>query len=344
MKLINLENIALPSKNNETFKKIELEDLYNYDFKAHKRIQLSNQAVLLTTDETLYESILFNLSKTLDASQEVLTLTKNSDEPLVLMYETSQDETLFSHSLKIELAKGVHATVIEVFKSNNTNSAFIINRDLLLQENASLLYTKIQDISSSNTMIYNIKLHQAHNAVAELFCFEYGDGFVINTYENNINDKNITYTLHGLVKLNHQANVANIIHTTHNNESSISNIDFKHTLKDKSTAIFKAKSVVNEHALYTKAFQNTNTILLSNNATIIAQPHLEISIDELEASHGATTGTLDKDQLLYLQTRGIPEHLAYSMLLDAFEAHVYNAIPNEHVKNFVLNYKGVHHV
>ena len=74
---------------------------------------------------------------------------------------------------------------------------------------------------------------------------------------------------------------------------------------------------------FQKAFQNCNTILLSDDATIFAQPHLEIYIDELEASHGTTTGTLNKEQLLYLQSRGISKDKAYDMLLlKAFESSI----------------------
>ncbi len=50
--------------------------------------------------------------------------------------------------------------------------------------------------------------------------------------------------------------------------------------------------------------------MLSDDAVIFARPHLEICIDELEASHGATTGSLNKEQLLYLQARGIEEKKA----------------------------------
>ena len=110
-------------------------------------------------------------------------------------------------------------------------------------------------------------------------------------------------------------------------------------MKDSSKAIFKAKSRVLETALFSKAFQNTDTILLSDDATIFAQPHLEIYIDELEASHGATTGTLNKEQLLYLQTRGIPKDLAYEMLLKAFEEKIVNNIKDEIIKEFVQEYK-----
>ena len=88
-----------------------------------------------------------------------------------------------------------------------------------------------------------------------------------------------------------------------------------------------------------KAFQNCNTILLSDDATIFAQPHLEILIDELEASHGTTTGTLNKEQLLYLQSRGISKNEAYEMLLSAFENKIVDNIKDEIIKEFIKTYK-----
>jgi Fe-S cluster assembly protein SufD len=51
---------------------------------------------------------------------------------------------------------------------------------------------------------------------------------------------------------------------------------------------------------------------------MVAKPQLEIYIDELEASHGATTGQLDEKQLFYLQSRGISGQEAKKMLVIAF--------------------------
>ena len=49
-----------------------------------------------------------------------------------------------------------------------------------------------------------------------------------------------------------------------------------------------------------------------------SKPQLEIYIDELEASHGSTTGQLDEKQLFYLQSRGISYVEARKILVIAF--------------------------
>lgn len=344
MKLIDVKGITLPLKNDEEFRKIDLSSLYNYEFKQHITLKSNEKNLIEKTSQTQSNTFFPNIANHIDDTFEVLVISKDLKEPLILIYEPTKDETLYANSLKIEVKEGVSASIIEVFKSNKTNNAFVLQRDIKLQKNASLVYAKIQDLGTQNSLIYNLNLDQDETSVCQLNNFEFGEGFVLNTYENNINEKNIEFNLNSLIKLVNESYVANLIHTVHNNESSKSDINIKHTLKDKSTAIFKAKTIVKEKALFTKAFQNSNTILLSNNATILAQPHLEISIDELEASHGATTGTLNKEQLLYLQARGISKELAHTLLLEAFEAQMYEAIADDKIKEYILNYKGVNHV
>ena len=64
--------------------------------------------------------------------------------------------------------------------------------------------------------------------------FEYGNGFIVNSFENIINAQNSNYELNGLVKLFDESNTATLIKTIHNEENSNSNINYKHTLKDSS--------------------------------------------------------------------------------------------------------------
>lgn len=45
---------------------------------------------------------------------------------------------------------------------------------------------------------------------------------------------------------------------------------------------------------------------------------MEIYADDVRCSHGATVGALDDEQLFYLRSRGIPEHEARQILIDAF--------------------------
>ena len=336
---INELNTTLPNKNNEEFLKVNFDSLFSYDFTNKKTYEFDILDLETIVDEEKYQSVLFDISRTLNNKQKIITINKNIDEPIFLIHKLEDNETIFTNSLKIKIAKDIKASVVEVFVNSCQNSFYGLNRKIELEENASLEYVKIQDINVSNSMIFSLCIEQKDSSNLEISNFEYGKGFIINSFENIINSQNSNYELNGLVKLFDDSNTSNLIKTIHNEKSSISNINYKHTLKDSSKAVFKAKSIVNETALFSKAFQNCNTILLSDDATIFAQPHLEIYIDELEASHGTTTGSLDKEQLLYLQSRGISQDKANEILLSAFENKIIDNIKNRTIKDFIQNFK-----
>ena len=339
MQINNIDGLILPNKKDEEFLKINFDSLFSYDFAKAETYEFDIMGLETIVDEEKYESVLFDISRSLDNKQKIITINKNIAEPIFLIHKLKENETIFSNSLKIKVAKDIKASVVEVFVNSCLNSFYAVNRKIELEENACLEYAKIQDINSSNSMIFSLAINQKNSSNLEISNFEYGDGFVINSFENILNSEFANYELNGLVKLNKEATTSNLIKTIHNEKNSTSNINYKNSLQEKSKAVVKIKSIVNETALFSKAFQNCNTILLSDDATIFAQPHLEILIDELEASHGTTTGTLNKEQLLYLQSRGISKNEAYEMLLSAFENKIVDNIKDEIIKEFIKTYK-----
>jgi Fe-S cluster assembly protein SufD len=344
MKLNDIEGLNLPKRKDEEFIKVNFGDLFSYDFKDTQNYNFDIMGLEVRRDTKDYDNSLFEITKNLNNKQVILTINSNIPEPICLIHKIKDDETFFTNSLKIQVKENVKASVIEVFTNTSSNSAYSVNRSFEINENANFEYAKVQDINNKNYLLFNLDINQDESSKCKITNFEYGNGFIVNNIINVLENRNCDYELNGLVKSEDSSNTANVIRTVHNGESSISNINYKHSLKDYSRAVFKAKSIVNKEALFSKAFQNSNTILLSNDTAIYAQPHLEILIDELEASHGATTGTLDKEQLLYLQSRGINKELAYEILLNAYEGKIYDNIEDKLIKEFIQTYERKNYV
>lgn len=79
----------------------------------------------------------------------------------------------------------------------------------------------------------------------------------------------------------------------------------------------------------TKAYQESHTILLSDTALVSTSPQLEIYADDVECSHGATTGFLSADEEFYMRSRGIPEEEARRLQIISFLAPVLERLPEE---------------
>ena len=59
------------------------------------------------------------------------------------------------------------------------------------------------------------------------------------------------------------------------------------------------------------------------------KPELEIFADDVVCGHGATVGSLNQDQLFYLQARGIPKGEAEALLLEAFAGEMADEVGHE---------------
>ena len=93
-----------------------------------------------------------------------------------------------------------------------------------------------------------------------------------------------------------------------------------------SRAAFHGRILVKEGAQRIKAFQENHNILLSDQARVETTPQLEIYADDVECSHGATTGFLSAEEQFYMRSRGIPEAEAKVLQMISFLAPVLSRI------------------
>jgi len=102
---------------------------------------------------------------------------------------------------------------------------------------------------------------------------------------------------------------------------------FKGLVGGTARASFDGLVYVAQDAQKTQAYQENHTILLSETARVETRPQLEIYADDVQCSHGATTGYLNPDELFYLRSRGIPEAEARRLQMVAFLAPVLRRLP-----------------
>ena len=98
--------------------------------------------------------------------------------------------------------------------------------------------------------------------------------------------------------------------------------DYRGIAAGRGRAVFNGKAVVHPGAQQSQARQSSRNLLLSPGAEIDTKPELEIYADDVQCSHGATTGQLDPAALFYLRSRGLTENEARSALTRAFAGAV----------------------
>ncbi|PIF04698.1 MAG: hypothetical protein CSA86_01155 [Arcobacter sp.] len=216
-------------------------------------------------------------------------------------------------------------TIIDVIDMNVE-----LQRELKVANNATLNYIKIGKSKNSSTIDYTNTLGK--DATLNIFFFDFESS--INRVRSELKNDTASININALIDLKDDAKVEYDIKTNHKIKS-FSDISFTNLLSGKSSAKLNLFSIVEKTASFSKAFQNSKTILLSDDSFINVNPHLEIDIDELEASHGATCGDLDEDSIYYLESRGISRKKAKKILLNALKNELYQSLDNKDLSEYV---------
>ena len=124
-------------------------------------------------------------------------------------------------------------------------------------------------------------------------------------------------------------NLETIVDVRHKVPNCKSVLVHKGLYLDESQGVFKAMVEVAKHALGTDASQLHRSLLLSPNARMHAEPHLQIQADAVKCKHGVSIGQLDDKALFYLKARGLDEQTAKRFLIQAFAKEIIDSIPDE---------------
>lgn len=106
----------------------------------------------------------------------------------------------------------------------------------------------------------------------------------------------------------------------------------KGVLAGESRVEFDGMIRVRPKAQQTASFLSDHTLLLSDSCRAESIPGLEIGANEVSASHGATTGKIDEEQLFYLMVRGIEREEAERIIVQGFFEPVLQRIPLENLR------------
>ncbi len=87
-----------------------------------------------------------------------------------------------------------------------------------------------------------------------------------------------------------------------------------------------------EDAVGSKAHQDSKILTLSENQKTQVIPQLLIYENDVEASHAATVGQVDEMQLYYMQSRGLSEMEATSLLMSGYLLPIARAIEDEELR------------
>jgi Fe-S cluster assembly protein SufD len=214
---------------------------------------------------------------------------------------------------------------------------------LLAEEEAQLEYVFVQNLplldgaGKAVDSISRLHVTAQANATVNLTIVQSGSAKSLIEVVAHCHGKNSEIHIRGLQNARGSQKLATTVQALHDVPHTKSDLSVWCVARDQSHSVFNGIVTIKEGAHHTEAYQKNKNLNLSAHATIDSFPKLFIANHDVKCAHGSSTSTLDPDQALYLQSRGIDLEAGEKMLVNGFLRQAVEWISNSEVKEKVYS-------
>lgn len=241
------------------------------------------------------------------------------DKPLHFIYVSENQDGRATPAIQprviLLLGQRSKATMIETFIGENSSSYFVnVSTELYLSENSNLSYGRLQEDGAMATHIGRTKAILKSDTHFNSLVTNLGSSLGRHELSVIFEGHGASAKVLGAYSVNKAQHVDNqTLIEFKVGENSCEQI-YKGVLSGESRAIFNGRVIIHPDAQKVNSSQLNNNLLLSEKAEVDTKPQLEIFADDVKATHGATVGQLNEDELFYLVSRAIPPLRARQLL------------------------------
>ncbi|QIG50774.1 Fe-S cluster assembly protein SufD [Nordella sp. HKS 07] len=267
-----------------------------------------------------------------------IEITTNIDAPVEIVHvATDAEARTIATRNKVKVADGASATLFEthIGEGDYLSNSVI---DIVLGAGAKLDRVKLEIESRSAIHLAHALITIGANTVLRDFTLT--SGARVNRQNGTLEFKGerADAKIAGSYLLAGKQHADTRLVIDHQVPKCTSRELFKCVMDENARGIFQGKAIVRPDAQKTDGKQSSHALLLSETAEFDAKPELEIYADDVACGHGATSGDIDHNHLFYLQSRGIPEAEAKSMLIGAFVGEAFDTIGHDGVRDVLTRF------
>jgi len=360
-----LQKLQLPTKKTEEYRYFDIEKCLS---KVYTRIKPEKQPIEEGSFVEIVDGVIVRAPKDLEIvyakerkiddahfdalyylghllSPEVIEVHCKNDTKIKILHRYTQAKALIAYRVVVTTAPNIAVSISESFIGCDANESLVLyGCDVHLQRDVRFEFIKDETlVTGIYTPIHSHFIELQDQSNANFFSFDFGDADGLQLMKARLMHASSFNANHLLYAKGNgkRGTVSQIVHTAKDARSSQK---AKNILGEKARGIFDALIKIEPEGGGTKAYQNSQAVLLNDGAYMVSKPHLEIYIDDIEASHGSTIGELDEQQLFYLRSRGIVLEEARKMLILAFANEIIDAIEDERTRESVhLSFENVYY-
>ncbi|MFM1885286.1 MAG: hypothetical protein RL026_443 [Pseudomonadota bacterium] len=263
------------------------------------------------------------LCEALAPCRPTLRLPDGAALEILHLLRTTADPGSCYPLLHVQVAAGAKAQLVERHLGGTGPQAFCASLlKLAVAQDATLVMLRLNGADEDSHALHHLRAQIAEAGVLELTCVDVGGAAVHHGVDVLLEGRGAGVGINLLMLGHAQRNVDARLDVRHGVPDTTSRQCVRAIANDRSTLSATSRVEVLGSAPGSQSRQSLKGLLGDRHASINLRPQLEILTDDVQASHGATTGALDENMLFYLLSRGIDAATARQLLEWAFASDV----------------------
>lgn len=286
------------------------------------------------------ESRILNLSKAFLTKAINLKVAKNKTiEKVVhlLFVQSSKNSVYCSEKINIHLQENSEMKLLVHSLSfvNSTADALNLNMAAQVDDSARLVLVQLQNEDLNSYHFSQTEIQLGQKSQVTTLSLNFGNHLIRNYCHLKFNSSEAQAGCYGLAVMDHDQHVDNYTFIQHAIGGNNSTQQYKSILAGSSRSAFRGRVMIEPNAQKANSEQLNNNLLLTRTAQADSVPQLEIFADDVKASHGATFGQLNKDEIFYFLSRGINQFQAVKMLSFGYALELIQKIENHELQKYL---------
>jgi Fe-S cluster assembly protein SufD len=239
--------------------------------------------------------------------------------------------------LVVVVEEGARATLIEEYASPSADTQAYSNAvtELFVEPAAKLEYVSLQNLSRETWHFASHHARVERDAELDWVAGGFGSKKGKTRIQNDLNGRGATSRVTGAYFADGTQHLDYDTFQEHIAPDCESDFAFKGALRDDATAVWRGMIRVEKDAQKTNAYQECRNLMLSPTTHAVPIPGLEILANDVRCTHGATVGRVNREDLFYLQSRGLKRPEAERLIVRGFFQDVLDRIELEPVRDAV---------
>jgi len=222
-------------------------------------------------------------------------------------------------------------------KSNKKDRTILaIQNDLILAENSHISIFQKQKIGKKIALFISEQIIENRDAHVNNFILDQGSAITDRFLAAQLMGEGGSINITGLYNPKNGQRFYYDTQQNHIASYTKSNLLFKGVLGKDVYSSWKGNILIFEDTRGTNGYQSNDNLIIDPSAKVESIPGLEIIADDVRCSHGVTMGNIDKNQMFYLQSRGIKQEDAKKLIIDGFLSSAVKRMADKGFEEFIL--------